>query len=222
MLSSLRQFSPHPVLKAQGNVWVVSRQIWAWSRKPAVPAAQEVGTGSKPASEMVSLTSQDMVEGGNWLHHDVLWPPHMPALTHNKRIVRYTVNEGYGTFLTGLRLEIQFPELKKEKFEVPFQPVIILCCQLAPTEFQTRRLPEKTTEQTQCTNSIEGAECQLLFQRTHLQFVAPTWPLTNIHNSSSKGSDTLFWSAWALGMHMVHWQTMEQNTHTYNGSKSKH
>lgn len=63
----------------------------------------------------------------------------------------------------------------------------------------------------------------LLFQRLWVQFPAPTWQITTIYNSITTGSDALFWSPQASGMHMVHrytctWCTDMQakQSQTYN------
>lgn len=40
-----------------------------------------------------------------------------------------------------------------------------------------------------------------------------TWCYTNIFNSSFRRLDTLFWLAWAPGMHMMHRHIWGQNTH---------
>jgi hypothetical protein len=41
----------------------------------------------------------------------------------------------------------------------------------------------------------------LLFQKTQVSFSAPVWWLANICNSSSRGSDALFWTLGALHSH---------------------
>jgi hypothetical protein len=38
---------------------------------------------------------------------------------------------------------------------------------------------------------LSGLEHELIFQRTQVQFPAPTWWLTTVCNPSSRGSDTL-------------------------------
>lgn len=44
----------------------------------------------------------------------------------------------------------------------------------------------------------------MLFQNAQAQFPAPTWQFTNIYNSDSKGSNSLFWPLKTPGMHYIH------------------
>ena len=44
----------------------------------------------------------------------------------------------------------------------------------------------------------------LLFQRTRIQFSAPTWWFTTNCNSSSRESYVLFWPLWTSGTHIMH------------------
>lgn len=48
-----------------------------------------------------------------------------------------------------------------------------------------------------------------------VQFPAPTWQLTTICYSSSKGSDNLFWSLWAPDMQVVNRHKSKQKTHKH-------
>lgn len=41
------------------------------------------------------------------------------------------------------------------------------------------------------------------------------WQFTPISNSSSEGSNILFWPLWALGIHMVYSHLRKQNTYTH-------
>jgi hypothetical protein len=52
-----------------------------------------------------------------------------------------------------------------------------------------------------------------LFQRTWVQFPVLTWWLTIIDIFSSRGSDALFWTLGAPGIHMEY--IHRQNTHTH-------
>jgi hypothetical protein len=56
---------------------------------------------------------------------------------------------------------------------------------------------------------------------TWAQFPGPTWWLTIISNSSSKGSNATFLSLWTPGMNVVHRHTWRQNTHTHKINKFK-
>lgn len=53
------------------------------------------------------------------------------------------------------------------------------------------------------------------FQRTRVQFPAPTWQCTTTCNPSSRASDALSWLLQAPGMHAVHRHTRRQNTQAY-------
>lgn len=57
--------------------------------------------------------------------------------------------------------------------------------------------------------------CWLLFQGTWIQFLAPTWRFTTIHNSSPRGSHSFLQALWAPGTQVVHNHTCRQNTHTH-------
>lgn len=50
---------------------------------------------------------------------------------------------------------------------------------------------------------LSGFECGLFFQSTQVQCPAPSWCLTTIYNSNSKGPSALLCSPWALYIHMV-------------------
>lgn len=55
-----------------------------------------------------------------------------------------------------------------------------------------------------------SSEDHWLFQWTWDRFPAPTWWLNN-RNSSSRGSDALFWHLWAWDTHVVHRHICRQN-----------
>lgn len=55
----------------------------------------------------------------------------------------------------------------------------------------------------------------LLSYRSWVWLPVPTCWLVSTCNSISKKSDALFWSLQAPGIHVVHWHTQRQNTHTY-------
>lgn len=61
----------------------------------------------------------------------------------------------------------------------------------------------------------------LLFVKTWAQLPTTTWCLTAIYNSSSSGSDALFWLPQSPDMHMVHIPICGQNIHTHKFSKVK-
>lgn len=46
-----------------------------------------------------------------------------------------------------------------------------------------------------------------------------TWRFITIHNSSSRGSHTLFWPPRAIGMQVVYKCAYSQNTHTHTIKK---
>jgi len=55
----------------------------------------------------------------------------------------------------------------------------------------------------------------LLFQRTWIQFPAPTWWCITTCNSSSMGSDALFWPLQAPNTCTVHGCNMQEKRHIY-------
>ena len=57
-----------------------------------------------------------------------------------------------------------------------------------------------------------GGEHWLLLQRLLVRFPAPTWPIRTVCNSSSRGSDFLFWLTWTLYTRASQ-TSMQQNTH---------
>lgn len=60
----------------------------------------------------------------------------------------------------------------------------------------------------------------ILFQRTQIQFSAPTWWYTNTPNYSSRGCSTLFWPLQApLGIHSCAAQTHMPATYSYTQNR---
>jgi hypothetical protein len=55
----------------------------------------------------------------------------------------------------------------------------------------------------------------VLLPRPQVQFPAPTWWLTMICDSSSRGADALLWLLQAAGMQAEHRNTCKQNTHAH-------
>lgn len=55
----------------------------------------------------------------------------------------------------------------------------------------------------------------LFFAEDLSQFLAPTWQLTNSCNSSSKGSDSLFWLPKTPGTQVMHKHSGRQSTHRH-------
>lgn len=62
---------------------------------------------------------------------------------------------------------------------------------------------------------LSGKKHLSVLGKTRVWFPTPTRWLTTICNSTSRGSDTVFWPSWASGMHGVHTHACTQAKHSY-------